>query len=122
MVQGDDPRFSYIYANKSEPDGTGTDSGKATYIKHWFHLYKQAAQQQIMSEAPWRFPEFHAEIKAGIAHKERQKLTIPYQDSGYDERRTERKTEDVREIQAPLPDRHGRPAVGSGGSFTVPTR
>ena len=63
MVSGGDPRYSYIYEKKSDPDVTGTDSGKAAYIKHWVQEYRVAAQRQIMSEAPWRFPAFHAEIR-----------------------------------------------------------
>jgi hypothetical protein len=81
-----------------------------------------AAQRQIMSEAPWRFPAFHAEIQAGIAHREHQKLTIPRQDLGLEDRRTARRTENVRPIQEPLPDHRGRPAVVGGGGFTVPSQ
>jgi hypothetical protein len=122
MVSGGDPRYSYIYEKKSGPDVTGTDSGKAAYIKHWVQEYRVAAQRQIMSEAPWRFPAFHAEIQAGIAHREHQKLTIPRQDLGLEDRRTARRTENVRPIQEPLPDHRGRPAVVGGGGFTVPSQ
>jgi ppGpp synthetase/RelA/SpoT-type nucleotidyltranferase len=119
MVSGGDPRYSHIYQNKSEPDGTGTDSGKAAYIKQWAQEYRTAAQRQIMSEAPWRFPEFYAEIQAGLAHREHQKLNIPYQGRGIEDRRVQRRTENVRPIQEPLPDRFGRP---TGGGFRVPTQ
>src|SRR5262245_8829066 len=66
MIAGDDPRYSHVYANKSDPDTVGTDSGKAAYIKHWVQLYREKAQQQIMAEASWRFPDFHSVIEAGI--------------------------------------------------------
>ena len=125
MIKGDDPRYSFTYAKQSEPAETGMDSGRARYIMGWVRKYREAAQKQLMAEAPARYPEFYEFVRKGIEHNEKQRLTQPLQGVGLDTRRVQRRTENLRMIQDPLPDRFGRlPAMlgspSAGGGFSVP--
>ena len=129
VVSGKDPFYSQIYATRSDVGDTGTDSGKAQFIKEWATKYRQLAQRQIMSEAQWRYPEFYDAVKQGQAHKATQKLPTYLQGQGMEGAQAQMNLIKERPVQAPLPDRFGAPAIGSqpqqrpgggGGGFTVP--
>ena len=104
----------------------GTDSGKGTYIKQWAAKYRQAAAEQIMKEAPTRFPEFHAEVVKALEHKAVQSTPLYMQQSA--PKLLKMKLDTMPMHQDPLPDRFGKmptsagPRRGppSGGSFSVP--
>ena len=132
VISGKDPMFSSEYQRLSDPGATGTDSGKAQFIKKWAEIYRQGAQKQIMWEAgPQglnRYPDFYKAVNEGKAHKETQKLPIPFQGQGIEASQDAIRQNFERPLQSPLPDRFGRPAVvpsrnpPSIGGFTAPSQ
>jgi hypothetical protein len=128
VISGKDPMYSQIYKTRSDPAATGTDSGKAQFIKEWAQTYREAAQRQIMSEAKWRYPDFYQTIREGQQHKETQKLPTYLQGKGIEQGQQQMKMATEHPIQDALPDRFGRPAVVPqrnptvGGGFAVPTQ
>jgi ppGpp synthetase/RelA/SpoT-type nucleotidyltranferase len=128
VISGKDPMYSQIYKTRSDPAATGTDSGKAQFIKEWAQTYREAAQRQIMSEAKWRYPDFYQTIREGQQHKETQKLPTYLQGKGIEQGQQQMKMATEHPIQDPLADRFGRPAVVPqrnptvGGGFAVPTQ